>query len=217
MILSNNFQEVLILPALSIIGQRFKLVRAAYGLSLQDMASSLGVKSKATIFRIEENKALLSIELLNRFSKIFSLSYDWIFGIADNPYIESYILENESILLDVIEIINTKSNSCELLANIPSEYLNYNLRITHFSLSVRANIIFLLHIFLISYLNNLITLDLLQNDLINMIKENGFSEFDTSISDAHLAKVLGNQENLKCLVHLLASRNQDTEPCFKLG
>lgn len=204
------------MPDLSVIGQRFKLVRTAYGLSLQDMASSLSVKSKATIFRIEENKALLSIELLNRFSKIFSVSYDWIFGISDNPYIESYIYENESILLAIIDIINSKSNSCELLVNIPSEYLNYNLRIKHFSLPVRANIIFLLHIFLISYLNNLITLDLLQSDLINVIKENGFSEFDTSISDAYFAKFLGNQGNLKYLVHLLASRNQDTEPCFKL-
>lgn len=204
------------MPDLSIIGQRFKLVRAAHGLSMQDMANLLSVKSKATIFRIEGNKTLLSIELLHRFSKIFSVSYDWIFGISDNPYVESYIFENECALISIINIINAKLTSCELLVNIPSEYLDNNLRVTHYSLPVRANIIFLLYYFLISFLDNLITLNLIQKDIVNLIKEKGFLEFDNSIFNDHFLKFQSNQESLKFLIHLLASRNQDTEPCFKL-
>ena len=201
---------------LSIIGQRFKLVRAAYGLSLRDMADVLNTKSKTTIFRIEENEALLSIELLNRFSRIFSISYDWLFGISDNPYIESYISHNEAILLSVIEIINFKSNSCELLTNIPNEYLDNSLRTVHYSLPVRVNLVFLLRSFLISYLDNLTTLNLLQDNIINSINEIGFYKFDNAVSSAFFTKFFNNQDYLRSLTHLLASRNQDTEPCFKL-
>lgn len=107
------------------IGRHWKLIRAAYGLTLSDVADLLNIKSKATIFRIEENRNSLSVELLNKFSRVFSVSFDY-----------------ERDLLFIIKTLSLNSLSCKVLNQIPNEYWNITLRKKHFSLSVRANIVF---------------------------------------------------------------------------
>lgn len=198
------------------IGRHWKLIRTAYGLTLSDVADLLNIKSKATIFRIEENRNSLSIELLNKFSRVFSVSFDWLFGVSQIPYIESYIQKNEEDLLSIIEILSLNSLSCKAIDEIPNEYLNVSLRKKHFSLSVRANIVFLLYSFLVSYLGSLNNLGLLQDDVLKFIKNNDFIEFDKILLGNFSANFASNQEQLSNLSHLLASRDQDTQPCFGL-
>ena len=176
------------------IGRHWKLIRTAYALTLSDVADLLNIKSKATIFRIEENRNSLSVELLNKFSRVFSISFDWLFGVSQNPYIDS----------------------CKVLNEIPNEYWNITLRKKHFSLSVRANIVFLLYSFLISYLGSLNNLGLLQDDVLKIIKNDDFLEFDKILLGNFSANFASNQEQLSNLSHLLASRDQDTQPCFSL-
>ena len=198
------------------IGRHWKLIRTAYGLTLSDVADLLNIKSKATIFRIEENRNSLSVELLNKFSRVFSVSFDWLFGVSQIPYIESYIQKNEEDLLSIIEILSLNSLSCKAIDEIPNEYLNVSLRKKHFSLSVRANIVFLLYSFLVSYLGSLNNLGLLQDDVLKFIKSNNFIEFDKIILGNFSANFASNQEQLSNLSHLLASRDQDIQPCFGL-
>ena len=201
---------------LSVIGQHWKLVRIAYHLNLSDVADLLNIRSKSSIFRIEENRNLLSIELLNKFSRIFSVSFDWLFGISEIPYIESYIEKNESDLLFIIKNININSISCKMLDDLPNEYTNIDLRKIHYSLPVRANIVFLVYSFLISYLGSLNNLGLLQDDILNFIDNDDFLEFNKVLLGTYSANFITNEAQLANLKHLLASRNQDTEPCFKL-
>lgn len=110
------------------IGRHWKLIRTAYGLTLSDVADLLNIKSKATIFRIEENRNSLSVELLNKFSRVFSVSFDWLFGVSQNPYIDSYIEKNERDLLFIIKTLSLNSLSCKVLNEIPNEYWNITLR-----------------------------------------------------------------------------------------
>lgn len=198
------------------IGRHWKLIRTAYGLTLSDVADLLNIKSKATIFRIEENRNSLSVELLNKFSRVFSVSFDWLFGVSQNPYIDSYIEKNERDLLFIIKTLSLNSLSCKVLNEIPNEYWNITLRKKHFSLSVRANIVFLLYSFLISYLGSLNNLGLLQDDVLKIVKNDDFLEFDKILLGNFSANFASNQEQLSNLSHLLASRNQDTQPCFSL-
>ena len=104
------------------IGRHWKLIRTAYCLTLSDVADLLNIKSKATIFRIEENRNSLSVELLNKFSRVFSVSFDWLFGVSQNPYIDSYIEKNERDLLFIIKTLSLNSLSCKVLNEIPNEY-----------------------------------------------------------------------------------------------
>ena len=198
------------------IGRHWKLIRTAYGLTLSDVADLLNIKSKATIFRIEENRNSLSVELLNKFSRVFSVSFDWLFGVSQNPYIDSYIEKNERDLLFIIKTLSLNSLSCKVLNEIPNEYWNITLRKKHFSLSVRANIVFLLYSFLISYLGSLNNLGLLQDNVLKIIKNDDFLEFDKILLGNFSANFASNQEQLSNLSHLLASRDQDAQPCFSL-
>ena len=211
-----NFLEVSVLSDLCEIGRHWKLIRTAYGLTLSDVADLLNIKSKATIFRIEENRNSLSVELLNKFSRVFSVSFDWLFGVSQNPYIDSYIEKNERDLLFIIKTLSLNSLSCKVLNEIPNEYWNITLRKKHFSLSVRANIVFLLYSFLISYLGSLNNLGLLQDDVLKIIKNDDFLEFDKILLGNFSANFASNQEQLSNLSHLLASRDQDAQPCFSL-
>ena len=52
-------------------------------------------------------------------------------------------------------------------------------------------------------------------NLTKLIKDDDFLEFDKIIL-GNFANFASNQEQLSNLSHLLASRNQDTQPCFSL-
>lgn len=199
---------------LTIFGQRCKIVRLGYRLSLEDAACILNTKSRATIFRIEKSINFPSIELLNRISNIFSLSLDWLFGKSETVYLESHLLQNEVSLLKIIDFINRESTTCKLLKEIPFEYLNENERRKHYSLPVRANILFLLYCFLLSYLVSSNNLGLLTDEACEFIQTAGFLDFSSYNSGNFIANFLRQDEHINALHTLLDSREQDIEPIF---
>ena len=189
-------------------------MRLGYRLSLEDAACILNTKSRVTIFRIEKSINFPSIELLNRISNIFSLSLDWLFGKSEIVYLESHLLQNETYILKIIDFINTKSTTCKLLKELPFEYLNKNEREKHYSLPVRANILFLLYCLLLSYLVSLNNLGLLTDEACEFIQAAGFLDVTSYNSGNFIANFLRQDEYINALQDLLASRNQDAEPIF---
>ena len=71
---------------MSVFAKRFKGLRETNGLTQEQMAEKLGVQ-RPTIagYESEEKNRLPRKETLNKISKKFGVSIDWLMGNSDNP------------------------------------------------------------------------------------------------------------------------------------
>ena len=119
--------------------KNIKLLRSSHYISMNDLATMLDFKNKGTIGQMETGKALPSYEKLVDISNLFAVSLDWLVGRTTEPYSEEIISHLEDSLMD------TKlSSESEFGANTPIYYSDYEQRKINYSLSERANIVFLL-------------------------------------------------------------------------
>lgn len=117
----------------------FKLLRLSHFLSMSDLALILNFKNKSTIAQLETGKIFPSFETLLEIANLFAINIDWLVGRSSKPYSEEIILQLES------EIMSIKLNAnTEFRQSIPDIYSNIDKRIKFYSLSERANLIFLL-------------------------------------------------------------------------
>ena len=72
---------------------RVKEVRLKHNLSQQDVANILDI-NQSTYSKFELNKAVISIDLLNKLANYYHVSLDYLLKITDNPNIQ---IENEEI------------------------------------------------------------------------------------------------------------------------
>ncbi len=134
------------------ISENFKIIRTSHNLSISEISTLLGLKTKSVIGNIETSKGLPSLNLLFNTSSKFAVSIDWLLNLSSIPYTEESVSFAEKVLFETIDDIDrAKITNTMFSANFPL-YLDSTSRKENYSLSVRANIVFLLYV---SYLKSL--------------------------------------------------------------
>ena len=129
--------------------KNFKCARLAHQLSGKAISDILEMKGSGHVAMWETKKNIPSLELLNKIMILFAVSSDWLLGYTDEPYNEKVISSIEiSIFAETIENNGVNIPLLRKVSWIPEEYWNAELRTKTYSLPVRANIIFLLHIYI---------------------------------------------------------------------
>lgn len=127
----------------------FKLLRYSYNLSVREFINLLNLKSPAQITQWEQGLTLPSLETLSNFLLLFGISADWLLGHTPEPYNNIFLkLLEEKLLSSKIKVNNSYINVFNSIS-FPNEYINESKRIQTYSLPVRANIVYLLHISLV--------------------------------------------------------------------
>lgn len=150
---------------------RIKALRLAYHLSLAEMADLLGMKSRGPLFAWEEGKALPNLKSLFGLNQYFGITLNWLVGISSHVYSDESVRKSENVLFEQLckgckanEISERKKQTgiLQLLQSLSeARYLDlhqldideygyydfdYEPRKIWYSLTARANIVFLLQI-----------------------------------------------------------------------
>lgn len=132
-----------------LFANNIKNIREVHGLSMNELAILMHFKSKGTIGQLETLKAQPSFDFLLKMNCIFSISIDWLIGLSNQPYTHGSLLNAENNIEKIISDNNKLELSLQLL---PSYYLNLSEREQQFSLPIRANIVFLMHVLYLPFL-----------------------------------------------------------------
>ena len=114
--------------------ERFKLLRTSKKLSSREIANILNVKSTASIAFWENGRGIPSLSLFFNIPKLFGISADWLWGLIDEPYNETFIASIEDELKEILE------------KEIVNLYLGKEVINIERTLEQRANIIFWLQV-----------------------------------------------------------------------
>lgn len=129
--------------------KKFTILRNSHNLGIRDVASILNTKSPSNISSWEQYRLIPSLDVLCDILTLFAVSADWLLGYTDEPYDEKVILTIERSLFN--ETIENNGVNIPLLRKVSwmtEEYWDVELRSKTYSLPVRANLIFLLHIYI---------------------------------------------------------------------
>ncbi|MBR5858079.1 MAG: hypothetical protein IKY88_04135 [Phascolarctobacterium sp.] len=129
--------------------KQFTILRNSHNLGVRDVAAILNIKSPSNISSWEQHRLIPSLDVFCDILTLFSVSSDWLLGYSDNPYNVKVISSIESSLF--AETIENNGVNIPLLRKVSwmtEEYWNAELRSKTYSLAVRANIVFLLHIYI---------------------------------------------------------------------
>lgn len=135
---------------------RFRKIRYNHGLSAAEMAKLLGLKSASSITNIDRGSAAPSLDFINTLSMVFAVNPGYLLDISFDPYTEDSVLNAESA---VFRALTEKSGISigELKEDIP--YFEENFRINNYSLPTRANIVYLMWIFMMPRLERALEKD----------------------------------------------------------
>ena len=130
----------------NIYSKRIKLLRKSYKFTIVEFSTYFKLISKTTVGAWEKETAIPSADVLADLSTFFGISIDWFAGFSNTPYTKESIENAEKYVFDkLIEVDKRKL----FLFVFPKEYLDPEQREKLYSLSVRANIVVLLHCFYI--------------------------------------------------------------------
>lgn len=127
---------------------RIKLLRTSYKLSTRELASILDIKAPS-IAAWESGKSQPTLEMFKRICNLFAVSADFMLGNSSIAYNEEFLLNLEKMLINYK--LYTGATVMQTLT-FPNKYLDEESRIANYSHGMRANIIFLLYMF-IAYKN----------------------------------------------------------------
>lgn len=129
--------------------KKFTILRNSHNLGIRDVASILNTKSPSNISSWEQYRLIPSLDVLCDVLTLFAVSADWLLGYTDEPYNEKVILTIErSLFTETIENNGVNIPLLRKVSWITEEYWDEELRSKTYSLPVRANIIFLLHLYI---------------------------------------------------------------------
>ena len=196
--------------------ERFKNIRQAHHLGIRDVSALLNVKSSGNITSWEQQKLIPSLDMLNNIISNFAVSADWLLGYSDELYNKKVISTIEKELLSkTIELNGINIPIIRKVSWIPDEYWDYELRDKTYSLAVRANIIFLLHI----YINNevIILEERLKREASSELVNKIMDTRDTLLRNTTSYKIKTKQFDLymQQLQQLLAAKNS-AKPIFDI-
>lgn len=132
-----------------IFAENIKLLRKAHNLTIVELSDIFETISKTTIGSWEKETNIPSLDTLDKIINLFAVSSDWLLGYSSDPYNKEVISNIENILFS--QAIENNGVEIPLLRKVSwmtEEYWNLELRDKTYSLPIRANIIFLLHIYI---------------------------------------------------------------------
>ena len=150
-----------------LFANNIKNIREVHGLSMNDLASLMHFKSKGTIGQLETQKAQPSFDFLLKMNSIFAVSIDWLIGLSNQPYTNGSLLNAENNIKKIIYDNNKLEHSLKLL---PNYYTDLSEREKQYSLSVRANIVFLMHVLYLPFILKITESNTVYETVINHLK-----------------------------------------------
>lgn len=186
-------------------GEKLKVLRKSHNLTHQQLSRLCDDKlSQSTISTWERNEKLGSFEKILTLSDVFGVSTDWLLDRSDNPFNESVLFKLEPSSFPLTVHFYGKNVELKFI-DFPKAYINTYYRSQNYTFHVRANIVFLLHV---------ITLEFL--DLLSKNKVLFLDDFDVGLKklvDFYLGK--GAEDNtLKVNVKRLEQVLQTGMPIF---
>lgn len=136
-------------------GEKIKILRVTYGLSMKNIADLLGYKNSGTISQIEAGIITPSYANLIQFANFYGVHLDWLIGRSYIIYTDESLEFSEKSFkeqIDDLKIEETEISELyritwfEILKTISLAYYNHDSRIRYYTLPVRANILVLLHV-----------------------------------------------------------------------
>lgn len=150
-----------------LFANNIKNIREVHGLSMNDLASLMHFKSKGTIGQLETQKAQPSFDFLLKMNSIFAISIDWLIGLSNQPYTNGSLLNAEININKIIYDNNKLEYSLKLL---PNYYTDLSEREKQYPLSVRANIVFLMHVLYLPFILQINESNTVFETIINHLK-----------------------------------------------
>ena len=150
-----------------LFANNIKNIREVHGLSMNDLASLMHFKSKGTIGQLETQKAQPSFDFLLKMNSIFAISIDWLIGLSNQPYSNGSLLNAEININKIIYDNNKLEYSLKLL---PNYYTDLSEREKQYPLSVRANIVFLMHVLYLPFILQINESNTVFETIINHLK-----------------------------------------------
>lgn len=132
------------MPFLSNFSKKLNSLRHAHQLTFVDLALMLNQNNTAVIKRWASEKNWPSTEVMLSISRLFGVSIDWLLSNTVSPYNEDLILSLENELIKAQVYIGENRISLFNPFGFPECYFNPEFRKDTYSLSVRANLIFLM-------------------------------------------------------------------------
>ena len=134
---------------------------------MNDLASLMHFKSKGTIGQLETQKAQPSFFFFFKMNSIFAISLDWLIGLSNQPYTNGSLLNAENNINKIIYDNNKLEYSLKLL---PNYYTDLSEREKQYPLSVRANIVFLMHVLYLPFILQINESNTVFETIINHLK-----------------------------------------------
>lgn len=194
-----------------------RILRISHSLSTNDLAQLLNLKSKGTIYNLENSITRPSIEVFEDMVHLFGVSANWLLGYTDDPYDENILSTIEQELLWYqFEFNNQRFAYLSTLPWIPKEYLDEDLRQKTYSLPVRANLVFLLHNYLAYQQSALSDAEFAQKSFLHL-KCVEWQRYYRILNnpDTYAKKQKQRDFYIKSLQELLAAKN-DAKPIFDI-
>lgn len=196
---------------------KIKSLRLQHQLTIKELETLSSCMKRSSVSGWENSSNMPYADVITEYSRIFSVSADWLIGYSDDPYDEKVLLAIESELLsESIDYNGVEISLIKKVEWIPEEYWNPKLRIKTYSLPVRANIVFLWHIYIAK----------LRTDLEEQFKKdaswnwvNSIMEFRKELESktaTHNSKIKRYELNMKQLMELLKAK-KDAKPIFVIA
>lgn len=129
-----------------VFGRNARILRRSHHLSQPEMAELSGFLSRSSVSLLETGVNAASYPVLVNLVNTFSVSADWLMGLASVPYSAEQLLLAENDVFGFLAKFNSFGIELLDLSFLPLRYQDPLGRAKCYSLSVRADILFLLHV-----------------------------------------------------------------------
>lgn len=137
-------------------GEKLKVLRKSHNLTheqLSRIAYADGKNfSQSAISAWERGRKASSLHYSSLIGDIFGVSVDWLLGRSDNPFNESVLFKLEPSSFPLTVHFYGKNVELKFL-DFPKAYTNTYYRSQNYTFHVRANIVFLLHVITLEFLD----------------------------------------------------------------
>lgn len=129
-----------------VFGRNARLLRRSHHLSQPEMAELAGFLSRSSVSLLETGVNAASYPVLVNLVNTFSVSPSWLMGLASEPYSAEQLLLAENDVFGFLARFSAYGIELLDLFFLPLRYQDPLGRAKCYSLSVRADILFLLHV-----------------------------------------------------------------------
>lgn len=97
---------------------RLKELRLEKGYTMQEVAKKIDIKNRSNIYEIEHEKSGLNIDRALKFSNLYNVSLDYLYGLSNNKDNKNLIDDNElnTVLKDGVTYNGKALSNTDIIA-----------------------------------------------------------------------------------------------------